>query len=348
MKTGIVGYGTYIPKYRIKTEEIASVWGKDADRVKKGLMVKEKSVPAPDEDAITIGVEAARNAVVHSGIDVKKIGAIYMGSESHPYAVKPSSATVAEAIGTTPNLTAADYEFACKAGTAAIQTSMGLVSSKMVEYAMAIGADTSQGQPGDALEFTAAAGGAAFIIGREDLVAEINDTFSFTTDTPDFWRREGQEFPRHGARFTGTPAYFKHITGATRGLLEKTGESIEEFDHVVFHQPNGKFPNAVAKILGVPKEKLTAGLKVVDFGNTYSGATPLGIAAVLDICKAGDKILATSFGSGAGSDSFSITATDKLLEKRKTQKTTVQKYIDNKKYINYAIYAKYRKKIKAI
>ena len=106
---------------------------------------------------------------------------------------------------------AADLEFACKAGTAGMQMVMGLVDSGMIKYGMAIGSDTSQGRPGDALEYTASAGGAAFIIGKEKerSIASIIKTVSFTTDTPDFWRREGANFPTHGGRFTGEPAIFQ-------------------------------------------------------------------------------------------------------------------------------------------
>ena len=166
MDVGIVGYGVYIPRYRIRVEEIAKVWGQNAELIKQGLLLDEKSVPATDEDTATIAVEAARNAVKMAGINPQDIGAIYVGSESHPYAVKPTATIVAEAIEATPNLTAADFEFACKAGTAGIQACMGIVASGMVKYGMAIGADTSQAAPGDALEYSASAGAGAFIIGK--------------------------------------------------------------------------------------------------------------------------------------------------------------------------------------
>ncbi len=343
---GIVGYGGYVPKYRIKVEEIAKVWGDDGERMSKGLGVFEKSVPGFDEDTVTISVEAARNAVLHAGIDAKDIGAIYVGSESHPYAVKPTGTIVAEAIQATPDLTVADFEFACKAGTAAIQAAMGLVSSKMIKYGLAIGADTSQGRPGDALEYTASAGGAAFVIGNDNVLAEIIDTYSFTTDTPDFWRREGEEYPKHGARFTGKPAYFKHVTSGAKGVMEKNNMTVDDFDYVVFHQPNGKFPIAAAKMLGIPPEKMELGLLTPYIGNTYSGASPLGLVNVLDHAKAGEMILVSSFGSGAGSDAFIIKVTEEN-EKRRNQRP-LQAYIDDKEYVDYATYAKLKRKIKGV
>ncbi len=346
MSVGIVGYGAYLPRYRIKTDEIARVWGKDPESVKKGLGVYEKTVPNLDEDAATIAVEASRNALLHSGIKPADIGAIYAGSESPPYAVKPTATIVGAAIEATPELTAADLEFACKAGTAAIQCCMGLVEAERIKFGLAVGSDTSQGMPGDILEYTASAGGAAFIIGKENLIAEIKDTHSFTTDTPDFWRREGEEFPKHGARFTGEPAYFKHVINCSKRIMERNKLSPKDFKYVVFHQPNGRFPLKAAKILGFDQEQIKPGLLTPWIGNTYSGSTLLGLVRILDEATEGDLILATSYGSGAGSDSFIIEVT-KENEKRKNSKP-LQSFIDRKDYVDYAVYAKLKGKIKGV
>jgi len=343
--SGIVGYGVYIPSYRIKVEEIARVWGDNPKAISRGLVVDEKSVPGADEDTATISVEAARNALKRAMIDPKKIGAVYVGSESHPYAVKPTSTIVAEAVEASPDMTAADLEFACKAGTAGMQICMGLVDSGTIEYGLAVGADTAQGAPGDALEYTASAGGAAYVIGNKNTVANIESTYSYTTDTPDFYRREGQPYPRHGGRFTGEPAYFKHVLSAARGLMERLDKNASDFDHVVFHQPNGKFYLRAAKKLGFNNEQAKTGLLTPVIGNTYSGATPLGLAAILDIAQPGEKILAVSYGSGAGSDAFSIEVTD-LIEKNRNAAPKVRDMIKRKTYVDYAVYAKYKGKLR--
>ncbi len=344
MQIGITGYGAYIPRFRIKAEEIAKVWNMDAALIREGLLIEEKSVPDEDEDTVTISIEAARNALARAGIDGRQLGALFIGSESHPYAVKPSGTVVAEAIGAIPDVMVADLEFACKAGTAAMQICYAMVKAGMIDYGMAIGADTSQGRPGDALEYSAAAGGAAFIIGKDPL-AIIEDTYSFTTDTPDFWRREGEAFPMHGARFTGEPAYFTHLPGAVKGLFAKTGYTAKDFDHVAFHTPNGKFPLRAAKMLGFEKEKILPGLIVTKIGNTYSGASPLALSCLLDIAKPGQKILLASYGSGAGSDAFALEVTDKILDRQNKAMKTMD-YVNRKHYIDYGTYVKLRKKLK--
>lgn len=346
MKVGIVGYGSYIPRRRIRLVDIASVWGADAVSYERGLELHEKSVPARDEDTITMSVTAARRALVRAGIQPADIGAIYVGSESHPYAVKPSGTVVAEAIGAVPAVHCADLEFACKAGSEGMFLASALVKAGEVRYALGIGADTSQGAPGDALEYSTAAGAAAYIFGSENLLATLDAQTSFTTDTPDFWRREYMHYPQHTGRFTGEPAYFKHVTGAAAMLFEKTGTKPADFAHAVFHQPNGKFPMRVGKMLGFRREQLETGWLSPWLGNTYSGASPMGLTAILDKAKAGDRIFMVSFGSGAGSDGFVFTVTERIEEVRNLAPLTRVQLDTNKFYVDYGTYAKLRGKIR--
>ncbi len=375
MKVGIVSYGAFIPRLRIRSQEIARVWGKDGEAMSRGLNIIGKSVPNVDEDVITISVEAARNAMRRCGISGDDIGAIFTGSESHPYAVKPTSTIVAEAIGAAPHLTAADFEFACKAGTAAIQACMGMVGAGLIKYGMAIGADTSQGAPGDALEYSASAGGAAYLIGKDgkdssdsaegcsecggsadvgsedndegmkEVIASIEHTYSFTTDTPDFWRREGEKYPRHGGRFTGLPAYFRHVSTCARQTMEIAGTEPGDYDHAVFHQPNGKFPVRVAKSLGFTTDQVKTGLLTPRIGNTYSGAVPVGLSAILDEAKTGNRVLVVAYGSGAGSDGFDIEITDAIESYPRNAAPSTLSMVEDEKFIDYALYAKLRSKI---
>ncbi len=345
--TGIVGYGAYVPRLRIKVEEIARIWGQDPESIKSGLGVSEKSVPEHDEDTVTISVEAAKNALCRAGINAKDIGAVYVGSESHPYAVKPSGTIVVDALNIGPEVSVVDTEFACRAGTTNIYLCMGLVKSGMIKYGLAIGADTSQGRPGDALEYTAAAGGAAFIIGKDNAAAEIKDAYSYVTDTSDFYRKEGETYPTHAGRFTGEPAYFRHVIGATKAILEKNKMRPEDFDFCVFHMPNGKFPIRAAKTMGFTSSQIEPSLVVKKIGNTYSGSSLLGLCRVLDNAKAGQRILVASYGSGAGSDSFIIETTE-LIENIQSKAPNTDYYIDakNKEYIDYGMYVKLRKKLR--
>jgi hydroxymethylglutaryl-CoA synthase len=310
-----------------------------------GSPIQEKAVPGPDEDTATMSIEAARNALARAGVDPADIRAVWVGSESHPYAVKPTSTIVAEAIGAVPATQAADWEFACKAGTEALQAALGLVGSGMGDYALVIGMDTAQGRPGDALEYTTGAGGAAFLLGpAEEGLAVIEGSFSFVTDTPDFFRRPRQHYPQHGSRFTGEPAYFKHVLAAGQQLMESLGTTPKDYAAAVFHQPNPKFPERAAKMLGFKPEQTRAGLLCPEVGNTYAGSSMLGLTAILDGAQPGDRLLLVSFGSGAGSDAISLLVTDRIEECRDLAPRT-RTYIARRKAIDYGLYVRYRKKL---
>src|SRR5664279_2499939 len=142
--SGIISYGVYIPQNRLKLTEIAKAWDKNPDEIVSALHVEEKSVPGYDEDAITLGVEASYLALKQAQIQPTEIESVFVGSESHPYAVNPSSSTIAEILGVGNNYFAADLEFACKAGTAGIGVTLGLIESKRVKYGLVIGSDTAQ------------------------------------------------------------------------------------------------------------------------------------------------------------------------------------------------------------
>jgi hydroxymethylglutaryl-CoA synthase len=337
-RAAIHGYGAYVPYFRLPTTEIARVWkgGGSGPNV-------EKAVASMDEDTVTMAIEAARQAMKMAGTE--KLGAVFVGTESKPYAVKPTSTMVAQALGQHHTL-AADLEFACKAGTEAMQVITGLVGSGMIEAGLAIGMDTAQGRPGDDLEYTAASGGAAFVIGHKNrnAIAVIDCSTSFVSDTGDFWRRAQEKYPKHLSRFTGEPAYFYHIENSVRTLFKETGHKPSDFRYAVFHQPNPRFPVEVATRLGFTMEQIKTGLLNPVIGNTYAGSSPIGLAAVLDEAKAGDKILLASFGSGAGSDAFCLEVTEGIERKRGIN-PTVKSMIQHGSKIDYSTYSKYRDKL---
>jgi hydroxymethylglutaryl-CoA synthase len=311
-----------------------------------GTPIIEKAVAGLDEDVITMSIEAGRNALLRAQIDPAQLRAVWVGSESHPYAVKPTSTIVAESVGATPSILAADWEFACKAGTEAVQASIALVGSGMGNYTLSIGMDTAQGRPGDALEYTTASGGAAFVIGPADKACAIyHSSYSYVTDTPDFWRRSDQTYPTHGDRFTGEPAYFSHTLSAAEALMQMMGTTAKDYTYAVFHQPNVKFPSRVAKTLGFTSEQIAPGLLAGEIGNVYSGSCMIGLTAILDCAQPGDRILMTSYGSGAGSDAFDLSVTERINEKRNLAPST-RDYINRRTEVDYATYCRYRGKLK--
>ena len=336
-RPGIVGYGAYIPKYRIRNEG-GGVLG-----------VKERTLPFADEDTTTFSVEAGKRALIHAGLNSGYVKKCFVGSESPTYAVKPVMATVSQVLelgekhGGGFFSGGVDTQFACKAATDLFIDAAALVNFPAFggEYVMVIGSDNSQAAPGDALDHTVGAGAAAYIFGRRDVIATLDHYVAYTSDTPDFYRREGEKYPRHGGRFTGQPAYFKHVLTATRRVLEKAGLKPVDIDYAIGHSPNGVFPQRALSQLGFTQEQLEPGLVARRIGNLYSGSCPTSLAGVLDVALPGDRILMTAYGSGAGSDSYIFTVTEKILEKR-GRAVPLMDQVESpyREYVDYAFYRK--------
>jgi hydroxymethylglutaryl-CoA synthase len=336
--TGIVSYGFYVPKYRIKTTEIAKVWGKDSEQILNSLKVLEKTVAGQDEDSLTMAFSAAHEALDFKDIDRNQIKAVFFGSETPTYAVNPSSTIIADFLGIENNYYLAyDTQFACKAATGALVSAIPYIEKNAPGYALVCGSDKANSKPSDALEFTAASASVALLIGTQDVAVEIVDTISYSSDTPDFWRRSGSSYPNHAGRFTGKPAYFTHVTNASTALLEKNNLKAEDFEFCVFHMPNSKFPAQVARSLGFEKHQYEDSLVVSYLGNSYSASSLMGLMAVLEKAKEGDRIFFCSYGSGAGSDAFIFRATANL-EKRRQE---FAKVVEQKQYIDYMTYRMY-------
>lgn len=331
MTIGISNYGISLPSKRIKIQDICIGRNQNPNQANR-LGIIEKTVPAKEQDMISLAITSSLDAIT----DKQKIEAIFVGSETHAYAVKPSSSLIAGMLGlTNPNLYAADLEFACKGGTAALQVTYAYLKAGLINTGLAVGSDTGHGRPGDALEFSAAAGAASFELSSDpsQQLTTITETISVATDTADFWRNEQSKYPSHAGRFSAH-SYNTHVAKAINLILEKTQTTIQDYDHVILHCPNLKLPSRLAKKLGITLEQLTHSMVASHIGNTYAANSLLTLANVLDNAKPGQKILLCSYGSGAGCDAFTLETTDKIG----SQKSNFKQVLENKTYIDYTTY----------
>jgi hydroxymethylglutaryl-CoA synthase len=338
MKTGIISFGFYVPQYRIKIADIAAVWGKRPHDITGSLGIMEKAVSTAAEDSLTMAYESSSMALQYGK---KPIDTLFFGSESPPYAVNPASTILGELLGIGNHYLAYDTQFACKAATGALISAIAHVESKQARQALVVASDKATGRPHDALEYSAASGSVSMLVGREDPMLTVEAWDSYSSDTPDFWRREGIKYPSHGGRFTGKPSYFTHISGAVAGVLKKTKLTPHDFSYAVFHMPNGKFPVQIAQQLGFTYAQIEKSLVVKELGNSYTASALMGLVATTEFVKPGERILFASYGSGAGSDAFVFQAT-KHIEKRRP---AFARAISQKRYIDYPTYLKYMRMI---
>ncbi len=350
---GIVSLGHYVPYLRLDMSVLAEQWAVPAslERMYKLNGRNRVAVNAADEDTVTLAVAAAERALLALPAPAT-ISSVLVGSESHPYAVKPSAVVVAEALGLAPDMFAADLEFACKGGSAALLLSAALVKAELGTHALAIGSDCPQSAPGSLLEASVGAGAAAVIVGPpSQAIADVEAVASAGSDLSDFWRRDGAAYPSVVGKFSVDEGYMAHSTRVARALFDATGTTANDFAACVFHQPYASLPAALAKELGFSAAQVKTGLIAARIGNTYSASCLLALAAVLEKAQAGERILLASFGSGAGSDGFVLRVTDNIDAWRRARQSAgldsleVELGQDHADWLTYGQYARLQGKL---
>lgn len=339
---GIVGYGAWVPFARISVDEIHRVWqNADLARLRGTLGLAERAVLQPNEDSITLGAGAAERALELARIEPSEIDAVYFGTCTNPYDSRPSVTVVAEALGLPYATFSSDVQFAGKSGTSAMQLCLALVRSGMARAALAIGSDTINRHtaPGRTAEYAASAAAAAFVLGEQNVIAEIRSTVSYASDLSDFFRVEGERYIQDiGEGGMIYPAFevgmVEHMTKAAEALFARSELRPEEYDYAVFQQPYPVLPAIVGERLGFAEHQIAPGVVSGQIGDCGAASALLGLANVLDVAKAGQKICLVSYGFGAGADAFSLETTA-LIEQRRPR-YPVAALLANKSLVDYA------------
>ncbi|MDP7469259.1 MAG: hydroxymethylglutaryl-CoA synthase, partial [Dehalococcoidia bacterium] len=285
MKASIVGYGTYLPRYRIQREEIARAWG--------GRGRGENAVAWVNEDIITMATEAAQNALAHGGVKPDDIGAIYLGTESSPFIEQSTIGVIGAALGLRPDIDMVDFGASTRAATAALKTATDAVNVGRIRRGLVIGSDCRQPSPGGELEQGFGAGAAALVVGEGLGVAQIDGSFTYATSFRDTWRATSEPHVRlFEPRYSREYGYAKHLTKAIQGLLAETGIDIQDYHHLALYQPDERAAMGVARSLGATPAQMEAANLFPQVGDAGAALVFLSLAAVLDVAGEGEKVLA--------------------------------------------------------
>ncbi|MFC2008102.1 hydroxymethylglutaryl-CoA synthase [Chloroflexota bacterium] len=350
---GIIGYGAYIPRFRLRVEDIWDVWVNPVDtptviKERKGLT--EKAVARWDEDSITMAIAAAKASLECADISADHLNAIFFGSCTNPYVSKAAVSIIAEALTEVRELMCVDCQFAAKSGTAALQICVAFVDAGFAHYALGIGSDalSKHVPPNDTLEYSASSGAAAFVIGKEKVIAEIEGMHSHTTQIPEFFRLDGERYIKHAASEDGEYlwGYRRYTKEAVEGYMKRFGCKPSDFTYVAISQPDGRLPLETSKEIGFDEQQIKPGLIATEIGDCGSASSLLSLEAILDQAKSDERILLISYGFGAGCDVLGLRTTN-LLEASRQRKTypSVKELINNKEYITYTQYLRQERKL---
>ncbi|WIK58541.1 hydroxymethylglutaryl-CoA synthase [Actinotignum urinale] len=287
----------------------------------KGLGQERMSIPALDEDAITMGAEAATKLLAHTGTD--GIRTLLYASESGVDQSKAGGVFIHGILGLPRHIRTVELKEACYGGTAALQTALAFVARNPEEKALVIASDIARYTTDESGEPTQGAGAVAMLVSANPRLVEIEPVSGvYTLDINDFWRPNDSSTPYvHG--HVSMDAYMDAFTGAWDDYRAYGGRDIGEFARFVHHQPFGKMARkAHARLMeytGVHRQATNDTVNTDDsvieagliygrhIGNSYTAALYIGLASLLgndseDLTH--KKIGMFSYGSGAVSEFF--------------------------------------------
>jgi 3-hydroxy-3-methylglutaryl CoA synthase/uncharacterized OB-fold protein len=325
---GIVSYGTYVPYRRLKRSAIAQVLGTPTG---KG----ERAIASFDEDSVSMAVEAARDAL--AAAPAGDIEALFFATSTPPYAEKLNAALIGAATRLPGEIRASDSTGSVRAGMSALLQGADAVSGGAKRVLVTMG-DCRLAAPEGKAEQTTGDGAAAFVLGNDNLLAEIVASSSLTREFLDSWRAPGERFSHSWEeRFALTQAYSPLLSDVIKNILEKAKVAPGDIAKIILDAPNPRAADEISRGLKLDPAKFADSFALT-VGQTGAAHPGLMLASVLPLAKAGDLILVATVADGA--DAMLLRVTPAAVNFKPVH--SVGRMIESKGDVTYANYLKWR------
>lgn len=298
-KIGVLGHGVFVPRRRMSREAILNAVG----WAQPGLRAHAKgrrAYAAWDEDAITMGAEAARSALRGARGAPQKLA---LASTTAPFLDRQNAGVVAAALDLPSSLSSVDFAGSQRAGLSAMLAACEAPSRST----LIVAAEKRPVRSASVLEMLAGDAGAAILIGEGDVSAEFIAAHSTTADFVDHYRTEvsGADYMLE-ERWVREAGFVPVVGEAVRALLRKAGVEAREIAHFAAPAPNASTLRAVAETVGINNDAV-CDLLIDEIGHAGAAHPLLLLASALDKARAGDLILVAAFGQGCDAALFHAT-----------------------------------------
>ena len=332
---GIVSFGAYVPRYRLKRMTIfgAMGWINPANIM---LAQGEKAVANQDEDSLTMAAEASIDCL--KGFDRSKVDALYFASTTMPYLERQNSGIISMALNLRDDVRSADFSGALKSGTSALLSALEGVGSKGLRQAVVCAADCRLGKMGSPQEMIFGDGGASYLIGDEGVIAEYKGSYSLTADFVDHYRGSRTTFDRQWEdRWIRDLGFEEFVPRAIGGLLKKCNVQVGDFSKIIFQCLYDSERRNLAKVLKLDPAKIQDPQHNT-IGETGTTQSLMMLAHALEEAKPGDKLLVVSFGNGCDALYFQVTEGIGKLNGRRGVKGSLANRAELNSYQKYAVF----------
>jgi 3-hydroxy-3-methylglutaryl CoA synthase len=325
---GIVSYGAYVPIWRINRELLC--------RGASG----ERSVAGEDEDSLTMAVAAAIDCA--GDLDRENIDGVLFASTTSPFREKCVASTIAAVLDFRRDVFSADFANSIRAGTSALKAALGMVKAGAARQILVTAADCRLGAPRSSFERIFGDGAAALLVGKEKLIADLEEEHSISDEIYDVWRRDVDLYVSSWEdRFIYSHGYHTVVNEAVSGLMKKAGVESKDVKKAVLPTPETQRAVSLAKNLGFdPKTQLQDPL-TEKIGDTGTAQPLMLFAAALEEANQDDRLLLAGYGNGSDAFLFKV---KKGIDEAKSKRWRVKTHLESKRMVpNYATYLMWRK-----
>ncbi len=307
MTKGILAFGAYIPWRRLPRKAIAETHGWFNPAL-KGQAKGERAFCNWDEDTVTMGVEAARDALV--GRDRSTITALRFASTTFPFIDRLHSGILAGALSLSEDISAIDVAASQRAATSALSEALASAGETLVVAAEKRGAKAAS-----PVEMSSGDGAAAILVGEGKPVATLLAKASRTTDFVDHFRSLDNQFDyQWEERWIRDAGYMPVVLPAIKRCLEQAKVAPKDVTHFCMPATLARVANTVAKAAGLDEKSVCDPLHA-NCGDTGAAHALVLLVATLEKAKAGDRILVVGFGQGA--DALLLEVTPEIANRPK-------------------------------
>jgi 3-hydroxy-3-methylglutaryl CoA synthase len=333
---GITAFGAYIPRLRLQKKAVAqtNAW------LAPGLMGKakgERSLGNWDEDAITMSVEAARDALGPSD-DRSHIKALYLASTTLPFADRLNAGIVQAALTLEPSTFATDITGSQKAGVTALHQALGMVKGQCTGAALVVSGDRRVPKAVSATELDIGDGGAAIVVGHDRVIAQWLGGAVTNADFVDHFRGSGEDFDyQWEERWIRDEGYLKLVPPVIKNALTSAGIEAGQVDHFILPSTFKGVADTLAKRLGVKPEAVCDNFGLT-IGETGCAHALLMLAHVLETAKAGAIIVVAQFGQGCEALVFKVTDAITTFKPQKGVSGWLSNRKEETSYMKYLVF----------
>lgn len=350
MLVGIDDLSFYTANFYLDLKDLADAHNIDSDKYRQGIWQDQMSMPAPDEDVVTMATNAAKPIIERAGSE--NICTLMFATETGIDQSKAAGIYVHHLLNLNPNCRVVELKQACYSSTAAIQMACALVAQQPNKKVLVIASDIARYDRNSPGEATQGCGAVAMLIAANPKIMTISpEVGNHTEDVMDFWRPNYRTTALVDGKYS-TKIYLKSMKLAWQNFLSASGLSFADFAHFCYHLPfsrmGEKAHKHLAKINGEKlsaeqvKQQIETGIiynRII--GNTYTASLYIGLASLLENSHqdlSGQRICFFGYGSGCVAEFFCGTLNENYRQFLRTEQH--QKMLANRQQVSYAEYLK--------